>query len=266
MHAALGRVCREGDERRFGHRPSGRAVGTPLYLYDFDVIERQVRAPQTRPRPALRAGLRRQGKPVARRPVSFFEQVRSRGGRRIAGRAARGAARRIPAFEDSLDRPREDRRRPRSARARAGFADPRRRGMGARKTRGDRGSALGARVRVGLRLNPPWGIAEKKVIIGGPGAKKFGFDLGVRRESSSNGRDRGASRISTSAGSRSSTPRTSSTRAFSSRTRAAFSLSLFHFRRNTRFRCAPSTSEAASACPMRTARRPLDLGDSRKGA
>ncbi|MGZ6972287.1 MAG: hypothetical protein ACXVID_11525, partial [Thermoanaerobaculia bacterium] len=32
-------------------------------------------------------------------------------------------------------------------------------------------------VRVGLRLNPPWGIAEKRVIIGGPGAKKFGFDL-----------------------------------------------------------------------------------------
>ena len=33
------------------------------------------------------------------------------------------------------------------------------------------------RVRVGLRLNPPWGIAEKRVIIGGPGAKKFGVDI-----------------------------------------------------------------------------------------
>jgi diaminopimelate decarboxylase len=32
-------------------------------------------------------------------------------------------------------------------------------------------------VPIGLRLNPPWGIAEKKVIIGGPGAKKFGVDL-----------------------------------------------------------------------------------------
>jgi diaminopimelate decarboxylase len=32
-------------------------------------------------------------------------------------------------------------------------------------------------VRVGLRLNPPWGIAEKRTIIGGPGAKKFGLDL-----------------------------------------------------------------------------------------
>ncbi|HEX7616247.1 MAG TPA: hypothetical protein VF554_13360 [Thermoanaerobaculia bacterium] len=40
---------------------------------------------------------------------------------------------------------------------------------------------LGARFRrripVGLRLNPPWGIAEKRVIIGGSGAKKFGFDI-----------------------------------------------------------------------------------------
>jgi len=35
---------------------------------------------------------------------------------------------------------------------------------------------LGRRVAVGLRLNPPWGIAEKRVIIGGPGAGKFGFD------------------------------------------------------------------------------------------
>ncbi|MEO8056592.1 MAG: hypothetical protein ABI768_15635 [Acidobacteriota bacterium] len=33
------------------------------------------------------------------------------------------------------------------------------------------------RVSVGLRLNPPWGIAEKRTIIGGPGAKKFGFDI-----------------------------------------------------------------------------------------
>lgn len=37
-------------------------------------------------------------------------------------------------------------------------------------------------VRVGLRLNPPWGIAEKRTIIGGPGAKKFGFDLASARE------------------------------------------------------------------------------------
>jgi diaminopimelate decarboxylase len=37
-------------------------------------------------------------------------------------------------------------------------------------------------VRVGLRLNPPWGIAEKTVIIGGPGAKKFGFDLPSARK------------------------------------------------------------------------------------
>jgi diaminopimelate decarboxylase len=41
---------------------------------------------------------------------------------------------------------------------------------------------LGRRVRVGLRLNPPWGIAEKKTIIGGPGANKFGFDLPSARE------------------------------------------------------------------------------------
>jgi diaminopimelate decarboxylase len=39
------------------------------------------------------------------------------------------------------------------------------------------GARLRRRIPVGLRLNPPWGIAEKKVIIGGPGAKKFGLDL-----------------------------------------------------------------------------------------
>ena len=45
------------------------------------------------------------------------------------------------------------------------------------------------RVRVGLRLNPPWGIAEKRTIIGGPGAKKFGFDLPSARAALA-GRDR----------------------------------------------------------------------------
>ena len=39
------------------------------------------------------------------------------------------------------------------------------------------GARLRRRIPVGLRLNPPWGIAEKKVIIGGPGAKKFGVDI-----------------------------------------------------------------------------------------
>ncbi len=39
------------------------------------------------------------------------------------------------------------------------------------------GARLRRRIPVGLRLNPPWGIAEKRMIIGGPGAKKFGFDL-----------------------------------------------------------------------------------------
>ena len=38
-------------------------------------------------------------------------------------------------------------------------------------------SRLKRNVRVGLRLNPEWGIEEKRTIIGGPGAKKFGFDL-----------------------------------------------------------------------------------------
>ena len=38
-------------------------------------------------------------------------------------------------------------------------------------------SRLRRKVRVGLRLNPEWGIAEKRTIIGGAGAKKFGFDL-----------------------------------------------------------------------------------------
>jgi len=39
------------------------------------------------------------------------------------------------------------------------------------------GARLGKRVNAGLRLNPGWGIAEARTIIGGPGAKKFGFDL-----------------------------------------------------------------------------------------
>ena len=49
--------------------------------------------------------------------------------------------------------------------------------MGARAPGRDREEPARRRVRVGLRLNPPWGIAEKRVIIGGPGAKKFGFDI-----------------------------------------------------------------------------------------
>ncbi len=46
-------------------------------------------------------------------------------------------------------------------------------------------------VRVGLRLNPPWGIAEKRVMIGGPGATKFGFDLRSAEKSSSKVEDGG---------------------------------------------------------------------------
>ncbi len=35
----------------------------------------------------------------------------------------------------------------------------------------------GRRVSIGLRLSPPWGLKETYKIIGGPGSKKFGFDL-----------------------------------------------------------------------------------------
>ncbi len=43
-------------------------------------------------------------------------------------------------------------------------------------------AGLDRNVRVGLRLNPEWGIEERRRIIGGPGAKKFGFDLPSARK------------------------------------------------------------------------------------
>jgi diaminopimelate decarboxylase len=150
--------------------------GTPCYVYDFDVIQARVRA--------LRAAL------GARFEIAYAVKANpSLGVLSFLGRLALSAD---VASRGEL-----------MAARRAGFAPSKILSTGPAKSDADLealvrarvsivhaegeweleqleriAARLGRRVAVGLRLNPPWGIAEKRVIIGGPGAKKFGFDLG----------------------------------------------------------------------------------------
>ncbi len=151
--------------------------GTPFYLYDFDVIEARMSALRAAVGPRFEIAYAIKANPS----LGVLHFLRKLGlSSDVASRGELTAARR------------------------AGFPPSKILSTGPAKTDADLEALVGARVSivhaegeweldrleeiaarrrvprpvpVGLRLNPPWGIAEKEVIIGGPGAKKFGLDL-----------------------------------------------------------------------------------------
>jgi diaminopimelate decarboxylase len=153
---------------------------TPFYLYDFDVIEERVRALRRALGPRFELAYAVKANPSLA-VLSLFAEGGL--GADVASRGELLAVRR------------------------AGFSPSKILSTGPAKSDADLEALVGARVSivhaegeweldqleriggrlrrripVGLRLNPPWGIAEKRTIIGGAGAKKFGFDLaGARR-------------------------------------------------------------------------------------
>jgi len=149
--------------------------GTPLYLYDFDVIERQIArlrralgprfelayAVKANPSLAILSFLRRFG---------LSSDVASRGELLAVRRAGCPPSRILSTGPAKTDADLE-------ALVKAGVSIIHAEGEWELERLEEIARRARRAVPVGLRLNPPWGIAEKRVIIGGPGAKKFGFDL-----------------------------------------------------------------------------------------
>lgn len=168
-------------------RRAADRFGTPLYVYDLEAVEAQARrlravlpepfelayAVKANPSLAVLSSLARLG---------LGADVASRG-ELAAALAAGFPATRIlatgPAKSDADLR----------ALTRAGVRRIHVEGLHELEALEEIARRLRRVVRVGFRLNPPWGIAEKRTIIGGPGAKKFGFDLAsARRALSERGR------------------------------------------------------------------------------
>ncbi len=154
--------------------------GTPVYVYDVDAVERRVEelraalgprftlayAVKANPSLGLLAVLARMG---------LHADVASRG-ELAAARAAGFPASRLLATGPS----KSDADLAALVRGRVGQLHAE--GPEELDRLEELGARLGRRIAIGLRLNPPWGIAEKRTIIGGPGAKKFGFDLPSARK------------------------------------------------------------------------------------
>ncbi len=160
-------------------RLAAERFGTPFYLYDFDVIEARVRA--------LRASLGARFEiayAVKANPslgvLSFLSRlglssdVASRGELLAARRAGFAPSKILSTGPAKTDADLE-------ALVSAGVSQIHVEGEWELDELEKIGARLRRRIPVGLRLNPPWGIAEKRVIIGGPGAGKFGFDLASAR-------------------------------------------------------------------------------------
>jgi len=151
--------------------------GTPLYLYDFDVIEARVRALRAAVGPRFEIAYAIKANPSLGilhflREAGLSSDVASRGELAAARRAGFPPSRILSTGPAKTDADLE-------ALVRARVSIIHAEGEWELERLEEIASRLRVRrpVRVGLRLNPPWGIAEKKTIIGGPGAKKFGFDL-----------------------------------------------------------------------------------------
>jgi diaminopimelate decarboxylase len=171
-------------------RSAARRFGTPFYLYDFDVIERQVVRLRRALPPRFEIAYAVKANPSLG-VLSFLSRfglssdVASRGELAAVRRAGCPPSRILstgPAKSDA------DLEALVAARVSMIHAE----GEWELEALEKIGARLRRRVRVGLRLNPPWGIAEKRVIIGGPGAKKFGFDLASAGRVLRMKRDRGA--------------------------------------------------------------------------
>jgi diaminopimelate decarboxylase len=156
-------------------RRAARRFGTPFYLYDFNVIARQVARLRRALGPRFELAYAVKANPSLG-VLSFLSKlglscdVASRGEMLAVRRAGCPPSKILSTGPAKSDADLEA-----LVRARVSIIHA----EGAWEL--EQLEKIGARLRrcipVGLRLNPPWGIAEKRVIIGGPGAKKFGFDL-----------------------------------------------------------------------------------------
>lgn len=171
-------------------RRAAKRFGTPLYLYDFDVIERRVRDLRRAVGPRFTLAYAVKANPSLAVLSFFFERgigadVASKGELAAVRRAGCLPSRILATGPAKSDTDLE-------ALVRARVSQIHVEGEWEMEALESIARKLGRRVRVGLRLNPPWGIAEKRTIIGGPGAKKFGFDLASAARVLRMRRDRGA--------------------------------------------------------------------------
>ena len=149
--------------------------GTPLYLYDFDVIEARVRALRAAFGPRFELAYAVKANPALGvltflRRFGLSSDVASKGELAAALRAGFLPSKILSTGPAKSDADLE-------ALVRAGVFQIHVEGEWELEQLEKIAKRARRTVRVGLRLNPPWGIAEKRVMIGGPGAKKFGFDL-----------------------------------------------------------------------------------------
>jgi diaminopimelate decarboxylase len=154
---------------------AARRFGTPFYLYDFEVIEARVRALRHALGPRFELAYAVKANPSLGilsflRKFGLSSDVASRGELLAVRRAGCPPSKILATGPGKSDADLE-------ALVRAHVSIIHAEGEWEIEQLEKIGSRLRKRVTVGLRLNPPWGIAEKRVIIGGPGAKKFGFDL-----------------------------------------------------------------------------------------
>ncbi|MGZ6987875.1 MAG: hypothetical protein ACXVH0_02835 [Thermoanaerobaculia bacterium] len=159
---------------------AARRYGTPLYLYDFDVIERQVVRLRRALGPRFEIAYAVKANPSLGilsflRKLGLSSDVASRGELLAVRRAGCPPSKILSTGPAKSDADLE-------ALVRAGVSQIHVEGEWELEQLEKIGRRLRKSVRVGLRLNPTWGIAEKRVMIGGPGAKKFGFDLSSARK------------------------------------------------------------------------------------
>jgi len=159
---------------------AARRYGTPLYLYDFDVIERQAERLRRALGPRFELAYAVKANPslgvlAFLSNLGLSSDVASKGELLAARRAGCPPSKILATGPAKSDADLE-------ALVRARVSQIHVEGEWELQRLERIGRRLRRRVTVGLRLNPPWGIAEKRVIIGGPGTKKFGFDLSSARE------------------------------------------------------------------------------------
>ncbi len=169
---------------------AARRFGTPFYLYDFDVIAARVRALRAALGPRFELAYAVKANPSLGvlsflRKFGLSSDVASRGELLAVRRAGCPPSKILSTGPAKTDADLE-------ALVRAGVSQIHVEGEWELQELEEIAKRARRTVRVGLRLNPPWGISEKKVMIGGPGAKKFGFDLESAERVLRMVRDRGA--------------------------------------------------------------------------
>lgn len=149
--------------------------GTPFFVYDFGAVEARVSVLRAAVGPRFEIAFAVKANPslgllTVLSRTGIGADVASRGELRTARKAGLAASRLLATGPSKTDEDLE-------AMIRAGVGQIHAEGPEELERMEAIAARLRREVRVGLRLNPEWGIEERRTIIGGPGAKKFGFDL-----------------------------------------------------------------------------------------